>query len=343
MEFCIILVQHFEVMSSVVSVMLPPMAIFFPLFTLLEDVGYLPRVAFNLDHAFCKARTCGKQALTMCMGFGCNAAGVIGCRIIDSPRERLIAILTNSFVPCNGRFPAMISLLAIFFTGMNISKYGTAFSALLLTFIIVIGIFATLLVSRLLSATILKGTPSSFALELPPYRCPQVGQVIIRSVFDRTLFVLGRAVIVAIPAGLIIWLMGNVSFSGTPLLTLCAEALDPFARCLGLDGVVLFAFILGFPANEIVLPLTLMGYLSVGTLVKPVSFRWQPLLIANVETAKTANCVYLFHYSIGRSTTCNDNQKRTGSLKWTLLSNRFANDFRYSLLWEFVNFIACFC
>ncbi len=318
----LLIVGGWNVLSGVVSVMLPPMAIFFPLFTLLEDVGYLPRVAFNLDHAFCKARTCGKQALTMCMGFGCNAAGVIGCRIIDSPRERLIAILTNSFVPCNGRFPAMISLLAIFFTGMNINKYGTAFSALLLTFIIVIGIFTTLLVSRLLSATILKGTPSSFALELPPYRCPQVSQVIIRSVFDRTLFVLGRAVIVAIPAGLIIWLMGNVSFSETPLLTLCAEALDPFARCLGLDGVVLFAFILGFPANEIVLPLTLMGYLSVGTLVETSSLSdLAALLIANGWTAKTALCFILFslfHWPC--STTCLTIHKETGSLKWTLLS-----------------------
>ena len=196
------------------------------------------------------------------MGFGCNAAGVVGCRIIDSPRERLIAILTNAFVPCNGRFPAMISLLAIFFTGMNQSGLGSLSSAILLTGLLVLGIGATLLVSRLLSDTLFKGTPSSFALEMPPYRRPQVGRVIVHSIFDRTLFVLGRAVLVAIPAGFVIWCLANLSLDGVSLLQHCANALDPFGRILGLDGVILLAFILGFPANEIVLPLTLMGYLS---------------------------------------------------------------------------------
>ncbi|MBS5704013.1 MAG: ferrous iron transporter B, partial [Butyricicoccus pullicaecorum] len=230
----------------------------------------------------------------MCMGFGCNAAGVVGCRIIDSPRERLVAILTNSLVPCNGRFPAMISLLAIYFTGLQTGGAATLYSALLLTGVLVLGVVATLFLSWLLSSTLLKGTPSSFALELPPYRRPQVGQVIVRSIFDRTLFVLGRAVLVAAPAGLLIWMLGNIQVSGVPLLTLCAHALDPIGRCIGLDGVILLAFILGFPANEIVLPLTLMGYLSVGTLVDTGSLAdLAALLTANGWTATTALCFIL--------------------------------------------------
>ncbi|MGN1008011.1 MAG: ferrous iron transporter B [Butyricicoccus sp.] len=308
------------ILSSVVSVMLPPMAIFFPLFTLLEDVGYLPRVAFNLDHAFCRAHTCGKQALTMCMGFGCNAAGVIGCRIIDSPRERLVAILTNSLVPCNGRFPAMISLLTIYFIGLG--RFRTLYNAALLTCILILGVAATLFLSWLLSVTLLKGTPSSFALELPPYRRPQVGQVIVRSILDRTLFVLGRAVLVAVPAGLLIWCLGNIQISGIPLLHVCSNAVDPIGRFLGLDGVILLAFVLGFPANEIVLPLTLMGYLSVGTLVETESLAsLAALLTANGWTSKTALCFILFslfHWPC--STTCLTIRKETGSLKWTLLA-----------------------
>lgn len=192
----------YRVLAWVVSVMLPPMAIFFPLFTLLEDFGYLPRVAFNLDHHFQKAHACGKQALTICMGFGCNAAGVIGCRIIDSPRERLIAILTNNFAPCNGRLPTIIALITMFFVGSVVAPLQSAVSALMLVGVIVLGVAVTFLISRLLSGTILKGIPSSFTLELPPYRRPQIGKVIIRSIFDRTLFVLGRAVVVAAPAGL---------------------------------------------------------------------------------------------------------------------------------------------
>lgn len=258
----------------------------------------------------------------MCMGFGCNAAGVVGCRIIDSPRERLVAILTNSLVPCNGRFPAMISLLAIYFTGLQTGGAATLYSALLLTGVLVLGVVATLFLSWLLSSTLLKGTPSSFALELPPYRCPQVGQVIVRSIFDRTLFVLGRAVLVAAPAGLLIWMLGNIQVSGVPLLTLCAHALDPIGRCIGLDGVILLAFILGFPANEIVLPLTLMGYLSVGTLVDTGSLAdLAALLTANGWTAATALCFILFslfHWPC--STTCLTIHKETGSLKWTLLA-----------------------
>ena len=256
------------------------------------------------------------------MGFGCNAAGVVGCRIIDSPRERLVAILTNAFVPCNGRFPAMISLLAIFFTGMNQSGLGSLSSAVLLTGLLVLGIGATLLVSRLLSDTLLKGTPSSFALEMPPYRRPQIGRVIVHSIFDRTLFVLGRAVLVAIPAGFVIWCLANLSLDGVSLLQHCANALDPFGRILGLDGVILLAFILGFPANEIVLPLTLMGYLSMGTLVETNSLAdLATVLLANGWTQTTALCFLLFslfHWPC--STTCLTIHKETASWRWTAVA-----------------------
>jgi ferrous iron transport protein B len=230
----------------VVAVMLPPMAIFFPLFTLLEDSGYLPRIAFNLDKYFQKACACGKQALTMCMGFGCNAAGVIGCRIIDSPRERLIAILTNVFVPCNGRFPTLIILISLFFVSGGIGSGRSIIATLFFTGLIILSVLMTLLVSRLLSKTILKGVPSSFTLELPPYRRPQVGRVIVSSIRDRTLFVLARAVMVAAPAGLIIWILANVHLGGVSLLSCCADFLNPFAQLMGLDGTILLAFILGF-------------------------------------------------------------------------------------------------
>lgn len=239
----------YRVLAWVVSVMLPPMAIFFPLFTLLEDFGYLPRVAFNLDRCFKRCAACGKQALTMCMGFGCNAAGIIGCRIIDSPRERLIAMITNNFVPCNGRFPTMIAIITMFFVGTAAGVFSTVLSAAILAGVIVLGVLMTLLISKLLSATVLKGVPSSFTLELPPYRRPQIGKVIVRSIFDRTLFVLGRAIAVAAPAGLIIWLMANITVGDATLLTTCSGFLDPFARVIGMDGVILLAFILGFPAN----------------------------------------------------------------------------------------------
>ena len=256
------------------------------------------------------------------MGFGCNAAGVVGCRIIESPRERLVAILTNAFVPCNGRFPAMISLLAIFFTSMNQSGLGSLSSAILLTGLLVLGIGATLLVSRLLSDTLLKGTPSSFALEMPPYRRPQIGRVIVHSIFDRTLFVLGRAVLVAIPAGFVIWCLANLSLDGVSLLQHCANALDPFGRILGLDGVILLAFILGFPANEIVLPLTLMGYLSMGTLVETNSLTdLATVLLANGWTQTTALCFLLFslfHWPC--STTCLTIHKETASWRWTAVA-----------------------
>ena len=307
----------YRVLAWVVAVMLPPMAIFFPLFTLLEDVGYLPRVAFNLDRYFKKANTCGKQALTMCMGFGCNAAGVVGCRVIDSPRERLIAMITNSFVPCNGRFPTMIAIITMFLA----AGAGAAGSAVMLTGVILFGILMTLLVSRALSKTVLKGVPSSFTLELPPYRRPQVGKVIVRSICDRTLFVLGRAAAVAAPAGLIIWVMANVTLGGQTLLTHCSDFLNPFAQLFGLDGVILLAFILGFPANEIVVPIIIMAYLSTGSIQELDLMQMKTLFIDNGWTWLTALCTMLFslmHWPC--STTCLTIRKESGSLKWTAVS-----------------------
>lgn len=311
-----------NVLASVVSVMLPPMAIFFPLFTCLEDIGYLPRIAFNLDHVFCKARTCGKQVLTLCMGLGCNAAGVVGCRIIDSERDRMIAILTNTMVPCNGRFPAIISLITLFIVGTTQSSAKTfLLAAISLTCVVIVGVFMTLVASWLLSKTILKGMPSAFFLELPPYRRPQVGKIIIRSLRDRTMFVLLRAVCVAAPAGLLIWCIGNIQVGSDTLLTIFAGALDPFARWIGLDGMILLAFILGFPANEIVIPLVLMGYLSSGTLVEINQLSDLAVLLAqNGWTSVTAVCFILFslfHWPC--STTCLTIRKETGSTKWMLI------------------------
>ena len=312
----------YRVAAWVVSVMLPPMAIFFPLFTLLEDIGYLPRVAYNLDKPLKRCGACGKQALTMCMGFGCNAAGVVGCRIIDSPRERLLAILTNNFVPCNGRFPTLVNLILIFFVGTAGGAGRSVLSALMLTGIILLGILATFGVTKLLSRTLLRGVPSSFTLELPPFRRPQVGQVLLRSVFDRTLFVLGRAVTAAAPAGLLLWLMANLTVDGCSLLSLCAAFLDPFARLMGLDGVILIAFILGLPANEIVIPIILMAYLSQGTLQDPTSLAaMRELFLANGWTPVTALCTMLFslmHWPC--ATTLITIKKETGSRKWTALA-----------------------
>ena len=308
----------YRVTAWIVSVMLPPMAIFFPLFTLLEDSGYLPRVAFNMDSAFKKCRACGKQCLTMAMGLGCNAAGVTGCRIIDSPRERLIAILTNSLVPCNGRFPLLTAMISLFMA----RRAGSLFSALLLTGFILLSFGMSFFASWLLSHTVLKGVPSFFTLELPPYRRPQAGKVLVRSLLDRTLFVLGRAVTAAAPAGLLIWLLANITIGGTSLLSLLAGFLDPAGRLLGLDGVILTAFLLGFPANEIVLPIILMAYLETGTLVSMEdSASLYSLLTAHGWTVKTAVCMAvfsLFHWPC--ATTCLTIKKETGSLKWTAVS-----------------------
>ena len=320
----------YRVVAWIVSVMLPPMAIFFPLFTLLEDLGYLPRAAFNMDGAFHKCSACGKQCLTMAMGLGCNAAGVVGCRIIDSPRERLIAILTNSLMPCNGRFPLLLTMIALLGAGggvwaglpMENPVLSSLLTALVLTLFILAAILATLGASFLLSRTLLKGVPSSFTLELPPYRRPQPGKVIVRSIFDRTLFVLGRAVAVAAPAGLVIWLLANLTVGGESLLMHIAGFLDPLGALMGLDGIILMAFILGFPANEIVLPIILMAYLQSGVLA-PMDDKTAilSLLSANGWTVKTAVCMAvfsLFHWPC--STTCLTIKKETGSLKWTAVS-----------------------
>lgn len=312
----------YQTLTWVISVMLPPMAIFFPLFTILEDLGYLPRIAFNMDGFFKKCCCTGKQMITMCMGFGCNAAGCVGCRIINSPRERLIAIITNNFVPCNGRFPFLIAVATIFIAGTMNGIGATFISTLAVIFVILLGIFLTLLISKILSKTILKGMPSSFVLELPPYRKPQFGKVFIRSIFDRTLFVLGRAVSVAAPAGLVIWLFANIGFQDMSLLDIIANFLTPLANLMGLDGYILTAFILGIPANEIVLPIILMCYMGNGSLVNlEDTYQIGQILINNGWTMLTAINVMIFtclHFPC--ATTLLTIKKETGSFKWTLLS-----------------------
>lgn len=315
----------YTTVTWIVSVMLPPMAIFFPLFTLLEDLGYLPRIAFNLDKCFKKCYSSGKQSLTMCMGFGCNAAGVIGCRIISSKRERLVAILTNNFVPCNGRFPFLITIATIFFSGAIAT--GESFkSSLIATFVVFvvisIGILFTFLVSKLLSLTLLKGKTDGAILELPPYRKPQIGRILASSIVDRTLFVLGRALSVAVPAGVIIWILSNITIGNLSLLTYIANFFDPFARLMGLDGYILTAFLLGLPANEIVLPIILMCYTRAGTLVDMENIQSIfSILSANGWTIITAINVMLFsllHFPCG--TTLLTIKKETGSLKWTAVA-----------------------
>lgn len=302
--------------ARVVAVMLPPMAIFFPLFTVLEDFGYLPRVAFLMDERFRRAGACGKQSLTLCMGLGCNAAGVTGCRIIDSPRERLIAVLTNVFVPCNGRFPALIFLIALSF-----SHGSTLLGAAILTACILLSVGMTLLASKLLSHTALRGEPSSFVLELPPYRKPHIGQVLVRSVRDRTLFVLGRAVMVAAPAGLIIWLLANVRVSGAPLLQTAAGWLDPAAQLVGMNGAILLAFVLGSPANELVLPIMLMILTAGSSFAPENSSAMAQMLTQYGWTWRESLCTivfFLFHWPC--TTTLLTIRKETKSRRWTLLS-----------------------
>ncbi|HHT38557.1 MAG TPA: ferrous iron transport protein B [Mollicutes bacterium] len=316
----ILVLGMFRTLSWVVAVMLPPMAIFFPLFTLLEDLGVLPRIAFNLDHYFKKACAHGKQALTMCMGFGCNAAGVIGCRIIDSPRERLIAIITNNFVPCNGRFPLLITLTTIFIASSGL--FGSITATLVILSAIVLSVTITLFISKILSKTILKGLPSTFTLELPSYRKPQITKIITRSFMDRTLFVLGRAALIAAPAGIIIWCMANITIGGISLLSHCAMFLDPFGKAIGMDGYIIMAFILGLPANEIVLPILIMSYMAGGSMVELDNLMSiKELLVNNGWTVITAICVMLFslnHFPC--ATTLLTIKKETKSTKWTLIS-----------------------
>ena len=312
----------YKVSTWVIAVMLPPMAIFFPLFTILEDLGILPRIAFNLDGYFQNSKACGKQALTMTMGFGCNAVGVTGSRIIDSKRERIIAILTNSFVPCNGRFPLIITILTLFFIGTTSNLFNSILSIILLILVVLLGIFMTFVISKVLSKTILKGLPSFFVLELPPYRKPQIGKIIVRSIFDRTLFVLGRAILVALPAGLIIWIVSNININDISILTHLSNLFNNFGLIIGMDGAIILAFLLGFPANEIVMPIILMIYMSSNNLVDINDLNsMKNILISNGWNYITAISVLiftLFHFPC--STTLLTIKKETNSIKWTLLS-----------------------
>lgn len=298
--------------AKVVAVMLPPMAIFFPLFTLLEDFGWLPRVALLMDRPFAWAGTCGRQGLSMCMGCGCNAVGVTGCRIIPGRRQRLAAVLTNAMTPCNGRFPTLILLLGIAFGGTEAEPLQTA---ALLTGAVLASVLVTLLTTALLRRTVLKGEEGGFILELPPFRKPRIGRVLLRSVLDRTLRVLGRAVTVAAPAGVLIWCLANLRAEGVPLLPLLAERLAPIAGVMGLTGALLLAFLLSFPANELLLPLTVL-ILTAGTSIPGElgETGLRAVLTSNGIGAETALCAAvftLFHWPC--STTVLTVRRETGS------------------------------
>lgn len=312
----------YSTLTWVVAVMLPPMAIFFPMFTLLEDLGYLPRIAFNLDKCFKKCNSCGKQSLTMCMGLGCNAAGIVGCRIINSPKERLIAILTNVFMPCNGRFPMLITISVVFLGGIFGGFSGSLFASIVVTIMILVGVLITLISSKLLSKTLLKEVPSHFILELPPYRKPQILKTLVRSLLDRTLFVLGRAVSISAPAGIIIWLFANVYIGDLSILTICSNFFEPFAKLIGVDGYIVVAFLLGLPANEIVMPILIMSYLKQKTMVNIDGFLGlKDVLIANGWTTLTAiNTMILCLMHFPCATTLLTIKKETKSIKWTTVA-----------------------
>ena len=258
----------------------------------------------------------------MAMGIGCNACGVTGCRIIENPRERLIAVLTNNFMPCNGRFPILIAMIMMFFSGSAFGIFQSIEVALILVLILFLCVLMTLAVTKLLSMTIAKGGSAGFALELPPYRKPQIGRTFLRSLLDRTLFVLGRAVVVAAPAGAIIWLIANIWIGDSSVLQYCTDFLDPFGRFIGLDGVIVMAFILGFPANETIIPIIIMSYMASGTLVEYAGYEeLLQLLTANGWTLTTAICMMIMtvlHFPC--STTCLTIKRETSSLKWTLVS-----------------------
>lgn len=317
----------------VISVMLPPMAIFFPLFTLLEDFGYLPRVAFNLDNVFRKAGAHGKQALSMTMGFGCNAAGVVATRIIDSPRERLIAILTNNFALCNGRWPTQILIATVFIGSLVPSYLAGLISALAVVSIALLGVLLTFASSWALSRTVLRGEASTFSLELPPYRPPRIWRTIYTSVIDRTLIVLWRAVTYALPAGAAIWLIANVTFGGVSVAEYLVNFLNPFAWFLGLNGVILVAYIVAIPANEIVIPTILMLTVLVtntsgvgagaGVMFNADSnSQLMTLFQAGGWTLLTAVNLMLFSLMHNPcSTTIATIYKETVSRKWTLLAS----------------------
>ncbi len=318
----ILLDGMYRTLAWVVSVMLPPMAIFFPLFTLMEDAGLLPRIAFQADKRFAACHACGKQALTICMGFGCNAAGVVGCRIIASKRERLIAILTNAMVPCNGRFPSLISVIVVLFLACNLPDAGGFASALVLSGIVLFAIVLTMCASWLLGHTLLRGVPSSYVLEIPPFRRPQIGKVLVRSLLDRTLYVLGRAAAVAAPCGALLWLLANCTIGDQHILPVLTGFLDPAGRTFGLDGTMLLAFLLGSPANEIVLPIAYMIYQNSAILTEPAgNAALAAAFFAGGWTWKTAVCFLIFavlHWPC--TTTLWTIRRETKSLGYTVLS-----------------------
>jgi ferrous iron transport protein B len=309
-------------LAWVISVMLPPMAIFFPLFTVLEDLGYLPRVAFNLDFLFRRAGAHGKQALTMAMGFGCNAAGIIATRVIDSPRERLVAILTNNFVPCNGRFPTLIMLATIFVGAAFPPAFASVAAAGTVLLVVLIGVAFTLAVSWALSKTVLKGEASAFTLELPPYRRPGVMRILYTSLIDRTLFVLWRAILTAAPAGAVIWILANIFVGGTSLAQHTANFLNPLGQSIGLDGVILLAYIIAIPANEIVVPTMLMVYLGTGMMTELDSFDDLRTLLVDKNHWTLLTAVNLMLFSLLHNpcaTTIMTIYKETLSRKWATI------------------------
>jgi ferrous iron transport protein B len=311
-------------LAWVVSVMLPPMMIFFPAFTFLEDLGYLPRVAFNLDWLFKKSGAHGKQSLTMAMGFGCNAAGVVATRIIDSPRERLIAILTNNFVPCNGRFPTLIMLATVFVAASFSPMLTSIVAAATVVGVVLIGVAFTLLISWILSRTVLKGEASAFTLELPPYRKPNIARILYTSIIDRTIFVLWRAMQTAAPAGAVIWLLANIYAGDANLARIISDWLNPFGLLLGLDGVIILAYIIAIPANEIVVPTMMMVYMGAGTMVNGPSSNaaiFDLLVHGNGWTMLTAVNLMLFALLHNPcATTIMTIYKETKSWKWATLS-----------------------
>lgn len=312
----------YKTVTWVISVMLPPMIIFFPFFTILEDYGFLPRISFNMDHLFCKCNTSGKQCLTMLMGFGCNAIGVTGTRIIESKKEKIIAVLTNVFIPCNGRFPTILALISMFLVVSSNRFFTSSLSALFLTLIIIFSIIVTLIVSKILSLVLFKNEKSTFILELPQYRRPKFLSVITKAVWDRTLFILGKAIAISVPAGMIIYLFANFYIGNVTLLESLALKLNSIGLFLGLDGMILIAFLLGFPANEIVVPILLMGYLKTGVLTSYESLdSLKNILVTNGWTLLTAiNFIIMSIFHFPCSTTFITIKKELGSNFWCLIA-----------------------
>ncbi|MCM3600930.1 ferrous iron transporter B [Robertmurraya korlensis] len=328
----------------VISVMLPPMAIFFPVFALLENYGYLPRVAFNMDRLFKSVGAHGKQSLTMAMGFGCNAAAVISSRIIESPRERMLSILTNNFVPCNGRWGTLIVLASLFMATGFTGGMQTLVTTLVVVGLVMFGIFVTFIVSWTLSKTALRGVPTHYTLELPPYRKPKLFDTVIRASLTKSISVLNRAVKVAAPAAILTWIIANIQIGDTSILMHIVSFLNPLGQAIGLDGFILMAFLIGLPANEIVLPVLLMGYLSTGALVDVDSIQdLKQIFLTNGWTWLTALNMMLFsllHYPCG--TTLVNIYKETKSLKWTFWSFVIPTGIAFFVTWlvtEFVHYM----